>query len=87
MSYSNAVHRLCLFIESLERRRLLAGNVNMVVNASGDLLLTGDNAGNDIEISVRPVDGRYMGAVIGRAGTMIRFRGDTASEQFLNYEA
>lgn len=37
-------------VESLESRLLLAGNINAVVTAGGDLRVTGDSASNDVVI-------------------------------------
>lgn len=37
-------------VERLENRTLMAGNVNAFVNAEGDLLVTGDDAGNTITV-------------------------------------
>ena len=39
-------------VESLERRELLAGLVTVAVSTAGDITITGDQQGNDIDIDI-----------------------------------
>lgn len=55
--------------EVLEDRVLLAGNVTVAVNAAGDLVITGDNASNQIVIA--DFDGDGFADVMGLNGTAI----------------
>lgn len=45
-----------LFVESLERRELLAGNVDVVLTNHGDLRITGDSHDNSLEIRTEGFD-------------------------------
>ena len=44
--------QLVLGVESLEHRRMLAGNVSATINSSGDLVIRGDSADNEMLVSV-----------------------------------
>ena len=46
---------LGLSVEPLERRCMLAGNVSATINASGDLLIRGDAADNELRITIDTV--------------------------------
>lgn len=47
-------NRLDFCVESLEQRKLLAGNVSVAVNSAGDLTVTGDNEENRLTVIVFP---------------------------------
>src|SRR5919108_233298 len=59
--------------EPLEDRHLLAGNVFVDVNEDGDLVITGDDNSNFVDIEGTGVDGQYV--VTGSDGTSIFFEG------------
>ncbi len=59
--------------ESLESRRVLAGNVFVEVNDGGDLVVTGDDSNNYVIIEGTGVDGQYV--VTGDDGTNVFFNG------------
>ena len=54
--------------EALERRRMLAGNVNANINGAGDLVISGDNAANEIAVEIAD-DGTV--SVVGYGGTTV----------------
>lgn len=62
--------------ETLESRRLLAGDVTVAVNASGDIMVTGDGQDNIITITES-----LTGISIAGTATNIVFNGETASIQ------
>jgi delta endotoxin-like protein len=73
-----------LGLESLERRQLLAGIVTVQVSG-GDLIITGDGAGNNIQVTQvgsgqYRVEGRYSAG----AATQVRFGNSTAGSQTLS---
>jgi len=55
--------------EALEDRVLLAGNVTVAFNAAGDIVVTGDNAANEIEFRDDDGDGSYT--IVGQNGTTV----------------
>ena len=63
-------------IESLEDRRMMAGDVSVDVTGGGDLVLDGDDAGNEVIIRRLPGAGAYQ--IQGLNGTTINGNGATA---------
>jgi len=63
--------------EALEDRVLLAGNVTVAFNAAGDIVVSGDNAANQIEFQDLDADGSYT--IVGLNGTTV-----TASAAVIN---
>ena len=55
--------------EALEDRVLLAGNVTVAFNAAGDIVVTGDNAANEIQFEDNDGDGSYT--IVGLNGTTV----------------
>ena len=41
-----------LWVEQLESRRVLAGNVTAAINSSGNLVIDGDGLANDVSLSL-----------------------------------
>lgn len=72
-----------LRVESLEDRRMLAGNVDVVVTVDGDLTATGDSLDNEFVIE-RIVTGVIR--VQGLNGTTITFESMTAASHDLSNE-
>ena len=75
-------HRRRLTMESLETRRVLDGSVDLVVEADGDLKITGDDLPNQIQIQWTGADGVYKvssvlpgGGAAGTGDTMITNNG------------
>ncbi|MCA9262872.1 MAG: hypothetical protein KDA60_03445 [Planctomycetales bacterium] len=56
-------------IESLENRRMMAGDVSVDVTGGGDLRIDGDNASNEIVIRGTDVQGRFE--IRGKQGTLV----------------
>ncbi len=57
-------------IELLEDRRMLAGNVTAVINNAGDLVVNGDNADNDVLISIDDVGNVEVEGRVGSGTTV-----------------
>lgn len=57
--------------EALEDRVLLAGNVTVAFNAAGAIVVTGDNAANQIGIQDLDGDGSYT--IVGFSGTTVNY--------------
>jgi len=66
-------------LESLESRRLLAGNVTAAINGSGVLAIAGDNKSNDVVVFTSASD-TY---VVGKPGTKVN--GLTTPVQFAGF--
>jgi hypothetical protein len=60
-------------VESLESRKMLAGNVDVVVKADNSLVITGDSADNSINV----IDGQGDIFVLGVDGTIVANGGST----------
>ena len=64
-----------LRVDDLERRRMLAGNVDVTFTGGNDLILRGDNADNQVQVSTNT----FGDLVIqGLDGTTIELGGETA---------
>ncbi len=63
--------------ERLEQRRMLTGNVTANISSAGDLIVNGDNAGNEISVEIA-ADGTV--SIVGDAGTTVD-AGNLASEK------
>src|SRR5205085_1142898 len=76
-----------LGMESLEGRQMMAGNVLVSVNSLGDLLITGDNQDNNVQIfqSVQQgavIPGKFL--VTGAQNTNTLINGQAAAQYFEN---
>jgi hypothetical protein len=60
--------QLDLEIEPLEQRQMLAGNVTAVITGAGDLVITGDSSGNQIDVVIGS-SGEV--SVVGSGGTTV----------------
>ena len=68
------------FVELLEQRQLLAGLVTVNVSNAGDITITGDQQGNEIELNIAAGDLEITGV----AGTLISLNGVVAGQQLID---
>ncbi|MEM7313095.1 MAG: hypothetical protein AAF497_08070 [Planctomycetota bacterium] len=69
--------------ELLESRQMMAGDVTVAMSASGNMTLTGDNAGNIVRIEAATA-GRIR--VMGQSGTQIVLDGIRATSQLISID-
>ena len=65
---------------------MLSGNVTMIVNGAGDIILNGDNQNNHIEITMELDGDGFVGVVRGRDGTTVTRNGQASSSQFFDVQ-
>ncbi len=68
-------------IESLESRKMLAGDVDVFLNSAGDVRIIGDNAANQVGVYRTPTN---LLLVQGQNGTTITHNGITSNMLFLD---
>ena len=74
-------NKMDFHIDSLESRRMLAGDVSIQLNNAGDISITGDAEANEFTLDSDDGSGGTDLVITGANGTTISFNGSTAASQ------
>ena len=78
--------KLEFHFDSLESRKMLAGNISVQVNNAGDIRIIGDSEANEFTLDADDGGGGTDLVITGTNGTTVTFNGTTAASQVITLD-